>query len=88
VPKFRETFLGEGNYDPFLVMRRLLEVGYRGLIIEDHYPVLDGDVGTADGVLRAVRAKTHAIGTLQGLLRAAQSSLEEQRPAVDSHAAR
>ena len=79
VPKFRETFLGDGNYDPFLVMRRLLEVGYTGLIVEDHYPVLDGDTGTADGVIPNVRAKAHAIGTLQGLLRAARTSLDEGR---------
>jgi mannonate dehydratase len=78
-PKFRETFPGEGNYDPFLVMRRLLEVGYTGVIVEDHYPVLAGDSGTPDGVVPNVRAKAHAIGTLQGLLRAARTSLDEGR---------
>lgn len=76
VPRFRETFLGEGNCDPFAVMKRLLEVGYTGLIVEDHYPVFEGDTGTADGTIRGLRAKAHAVGTLQGLLRSAQTALD------------
>jgi mannonate dehydratase len=81
VPVFRETFLGEGNYDPFAVMKRLLEVGYTGLIVEDHYPIFAGDTAAADGLHQGLRAKAHAIGTLQGLLRSARSALEAGKPA-------
>jgi hypothetical protein len=49
------------------------------VIVEDHYPVLAGDAATPDGVIPNVRAKAHAIGTLQGLLRAARTSLDEGR---------
>ena len=55
-------------------MKRLLEVGYEGLIIEDHYPVLAGDTrGSRD--LHGHRARAHAIGYLQGLLQAARAAL-------------
>jgi mannonate dehydratase len=77
VPKFRETFLGDGNYDPFLIMRRLLEAGYRGMIMEDHYPVMDGDT-KLEGMHTGMRAKAHAVGTLQGLLRSARTSSDER----------
>lgn len=70
VPRFRETFIGAGNYDPVAVMRRLHEVGYTGLIIEDHYPVLAGDTPYAPGRLSGLRGRAHAMGYLQGLLRA------------------
>jgi mannonate dehydratase len=75
VPRFRETFLGEGNYEPFAVMKRLLEVGYEGLIIEDHYPVLAGDTRGEPSTFYGHRARAHAIGYLQGLLQAAQAAL-------------
>jgi mannonate dehydratase len=74
VPKFRECFLGEGNYDPVAVMKRLLEVGYRGLIIEDHYPALAGDPPAWERSFHGYRGRAHAMGYLQGLLRAGQTA--------------
>ena len=71
VPRFRETFLGEGNYDPFARdAPAATRSATRGLIIEDHYPVLEGDTRTADGRFHGLRGRAHAIGYLQALLRA------------------
>jgi len=43
VEKFKECFLGDGNYNPSKVMRKLIEYGYDGLILDDHVPYLTGD---------------------------------------------
>ncbi|HEY7590601.1 MAG TPA: mannonate dehydratase, partial [Candidatus Limnocylindrales bacterium] len=71
VPRFRECFLGEGNYDPASVVRRLRRVGFDGFIIDDHVPAMIGDEDTwADTASAAYcsRGRAHAIGYLQGLL--------------------
>jgi mannonate dehydratase len=73
VPRFQEGFLGEGNYDPAAVMRRLATVGFDGFIIDDHVPAMIGDEDTWANTASAVytsRGRAHAIGYLQGLLRA------------------
>jgi mannonate dehydratase len=36
--KFTEVFLGDGNSDPVAVVKMLKEVGFRGIIIDDHVP--------------------------------------------------
>src|SRR5207247_2652450 len=41
VPKFKEAFLGEGNYNPAAVLRRLASVGVDGLVIDDHGPTMN-----------------------------------------------
>jgi len=43
VEKFKECFLGEGNYDPAKVLFALKEYGYEGLVLDDHVPFLTGD---------------------------------------------
>jgi mannonate dehydratase len=71
VPKFTEAFLGEGNYDPPAVLRRLRRVGFDGFIIDDHVPAMIGDEDTwADtaSAAYASRGRAHAIGYLQGVL--------------------
>jgi mannonate dehydratase len=73
VPRFQESFLGEGNYDPAAVLRRLAGVGFDGFIIDDHVPAMVGDEDTwADTATAAScsRGRAYAIGYLQGLLRA------------------
>ncbi len=46
VPRFQESFLGEGNYDPAAVLRRLAAVGFDGFLIDDHVPAMIGDEDT------------------------------------------
>jgi mannonate dehydratase len=63
VPRFEESFLGEGNYDPLRVLRALRRVGFEGFILDDHVPRLIGDTDYMH------RGRAHAIGYIQGLLR-------------------
>jgi mannonate dehydratase len=70
VPKFDETFLGAGNYDPPRVIRHLADVGFDGFIIDDHVPAMIGDDDTwADTASAAYcsRGRANAIGYLQGV---------------------
>lgn len=66
VPKFQECFLGDGNYDPFAVMQKLLDCGFDGFILDDHVPRLVGDTPYGH------RARAHALGYIQATLTAAQ----------------
>jgi mannonate dehydratase len=71
VPRFTESFLGEGNYDPPAVLRRLRRVGFDGFIIDDHVPAMIGDEDTwahTASAAYASRGRAHAIGYLQGVL--------------------
>ncbi|TCO55893.1 mannonate dehydratase [Actinocrispum wychmicini] len=73
VPNFQEAFLGEGNFRPAAVLRRLADVGFDGFVIDDHVPVLDGDAGPWTGTdpdTYCSRGRAHAIGYLQGLFEA------------------
>jgi mannonate dehydratase len=72
-PRFQECFLGEGNYDPAAVLRRLASVGFDGFLIDDHVPAMIGDPDTwADTSTAAYcsRGRAHALGYIQGLLNA------------------
>lgn len=71
VPAFAECFLGEGNLDPAHVVRRLIDVGFDGFLIDDHVPAIIGDVDTWGDTSSAAycsRGRAHAIGYLQGIL--------------------
>ncbi len=73
VPSFRECFLGEGNFDPAVVMRELAASGFDGFLIDDHVPAMVGDPGTWGDTSTAAycsRGRAYAIGYLQGLLKA------------------
>jgi mannonate dehydratase len=73
VPSFKECFLGEGNYRPASVMRRLAASGFRGFIIDDHVPAMVLDEDTWVGVSTSAycsRGRAWAMGYLQGLLEA------------------
>ena len=81
VPRFKEAFIGEGNYDPARVLRRLATVGFDGFIIDDHVPAMVGDEDTwADTASAAYcsRGRAHAIGYLQGLLNALATESDGQ----------
>jgi mannonate dehydratase len=70
---FRECFLGEGNFDPAAVLRRLAASGFDGFLIDDHVPAMVGDLDTWGDTSSAAycsRGRAYAIGYLQGLLRA------------------
>ena len=41
--KFNECYLGEGRYDPAIVMKTLADKGYKGLVLDDHVPFLTND---------------------------------------------
>ncbi|MFD7157495.1 mannonate dehydratase [Kribbella sp. NPDC059898] len=71
VPRFSECFLGEGNFDPARVIRRLLAAGFDGFLIDDHVPAMIGDLDTWGDISSAAycsRGRAHAIGYLQGVL--------------------
>lgn len=63
VPRFRECFLGEGNYDPAEVIRRLHAVGFDGYVMDDHVPEMINDEGYG------YRSRAYAIGYMQGLIK-------------------
>ncbi|MGI8880006.1 MAG: mannonate dehydratase [Jatrophihabitans sp.] len=72
-PSFDECFLGEGNLDVPAVIDHLHRVGFEGFLIDDHVPAVIGDLDTwADTSPAAYlsRGRAHAIGYLQGVLRA------------------
>jgi len=76
VPAFLECFLGEGNYRPAAVMRRLVAQGFSGFIIDDHVPAMIFDEDTwVDVATRSYcsRGRSYAIGYLQGILDAISS---------------
>ncbi len=43
LPRFYETFIDEGYVDMQRVMDTLVEVGFDGLLVEDHLPPIEGD---------------------------------------------
>jgi mannonate dehydratase len=71
VPDFDECFLGEGNFSPARVIRRLHSVGFDGFLIDDHVPAMIGDLDDWTNISPEAycsRGRAHAIGYLQGLL--------------------
>jgi mannonate dehydratase len=71
VPRFSESFLGEGNYDPTTVIRHLARVGFSGFIIDDHVPAMVGDPDTwqeTSSETYCSRGRAYQIGVLQGIL--------------------
>jgi mannonate dehydratase len=64
VPSFHECFLGEGNYDPATVIRRLHAMSFEGFLIDDHVPRMLDDSPYCH------RGRAHAVGYLQGLVQA------------------
>jgi mannonate dehydratase len=63
--KFEETFPDDGDVDMLRALRVYKEVGYDGMIMPDHAPVIDGDAGQA-------QAFAFAFGYIRGLIQAVQ----------------
>jgi len=64
VPSFHETFIDEGSYDEYEIMRLLQEVGFTGMIIPDHVPHLDNDTEWDR------QGRAYTVGYLQAMLNA------------------
>lgn len=60
---FRECFVDEGNTDVSAVVRKLMEVGFNGFILDDHVPHLVNDSPYGH------RGRAYAIGYIRGMLR-------------------
>ena len=63
VPHITETFIDEGDVDVGRAMKLLVDVGFDGLIIDDHVPQMINDT------LWAHRGRAYATGYIKGLLR-------------------
>jgi mannonate dehydratase len=61
IENFSECFLGEGRYDPAVIMRALKERGYEGLMLDDHVPFLTADTRWGH------TARAYTFGYLKGL---------------------
>lgn len=66
VPAFRETFHDEGDVDMAGAMNLLLDVGFDGVLVDDHVPEMPGDSHWKH------RGHAFACGYIRGLLQAAE----------------
>ena len=66
LPRFVETFVDDGYMDMYAVMKALGEVGFDGVLIPDHIPVMIGgeDVGTAYSIAYMKAMRERAIAEL------------------------
>jgi mannonate dehydratase len=67
VPKFHEEFINTGYVDMPRALRLYREVGYEGVIMDDHCPNVEGDVDFP-GNLGGYRSRSFALGYIQALL--------------------
>ena len=66
---FTECFLGDGNCDPLETVRTLRDVGFRGFLIPDHVPQMEGDQGWNE------RGRAWTAGYIKGLIDATRDWL-------------
>ena len=62
IEDFTECFLGDGNCDPVATISVLRDVGFRGFLIPDHVPLMEGDTEWGH------RGRGWTAGYIQGLL--------------------
>lgn len=67
--RFHETFIDEGDMDVEKSLRILIKHKFDGFIIDDHVPKMTDDTPYGH------RARAHAMGYLQGMVRAVQGRL-------------
>jgi len=72
VPKFNEEFLNTGYVDMHRAVRLLHDVGYEGIIIDDHCPILDNDPDFP-GNLGGYRTRVWAQGYIQAMIEAVEN---------------
>jgi mannonate dehydratase len=63
VPEFHEVFVDEGNFDEYEVIRALDDVGFSGMMLTDHVPIVDGDTEWGH------RGRAYTAGYLNGMLK-------------------
>jgi mannonate dehydratase len=63
VPSFNETFIDEGNYNEYEILRLLDKVGFSGMIIPDHVPNIQADTEWGH------RGRAYTVGYLRGMLK-------------------
>lgn len=71
VPTFAEGFLGEGNFHPPSILRRLYKAGFDGFVIDDHVPAMVGDVATwgdTSSEAYCSRGRAHELGYISGIV--------------------
>ncbi|MEW5978306.1 MAG: mannonate dehydratase [Acidobacteriota bacterium] len=73
VPTFREEFVNTGYVDMPRAMRLYREIGFEGVLIDDHCPDVEGDV-EFPGNLGGYRSRVFALGYIQALLDATKPS--------------
>lgn len=67
VPRFHETFVDEGNFNSYEAMRALRDVGFKGAVLPDHVPGIEGDTQWGH------RGNAYTAGYLRGLITALES---------------
>jgi mannonate dehydratase len=65
--KFHEEFINTGYVDMEKAMRLYRDSGFRGVLIDDHVPMLAGDT-EFPGNLGGYRGRMHALGYIQALI--------------------
>ena len=67
MPRFAETFVGEGHVDILTAMRAFFEAGVNAPLVEDHVPVLE------EGSGKQYRAVATAMGYIKALMDVARA---------------
>jgi mannonate dehydratase len=62
VEDFTECWIGEGNSNIPAVLQTLREVGFRGFMIPDHVPHMEGDTPWCH------RGRAYTVGYIRGLM--------------------
>ena len=70
VPRFSETFIGEGHLDMMEAMKAFNEVGVDAPMVEDHVPVLE------QGARQQYRSRAYALGYMRALIDAVKRGHE------------
>ena len=67
VPRFKESFIDDGDVDMYEAMQVYKQVGYRHIMMADHVPKMDGDptsLASRCYAIGYIRALMHAVGEL------------------------
>ena len=68
MPRFAETFVGEGHVDILTAMRAFFEAGVNAPLVDDHVPVRE-----EEGSGRQYRAVANAMGYIKALMDVARA---------------